>query len=57
MSPLPRQGFQIDNDGYIAFSETVPPGSLFDARIMSGTNTNTKQRNYPFKALDMLLGG
>lgn len=56
-SPLPREGFQIDNDGYIAFSEVVPAGSSFDARIMPGPNTITKKRQYPFKAVDILLGG
>lgn len=54
-SPLPREGFQIDNDGYIAFSEVVPAGSSFDARIMPGIITKTRQ--YPFKAVDILLGG
>lgn len=56
-SPLPREGFQIDNDGYIAFSEVVPAGSSFDARIMPGPNVVTKIRQYPFKAVDILLGG
>jgi len=56
-SPLPREGFQIDNEGYIAFSEVVPAGSSFDARIMPGPNTITKTRQYPFKAVDILLGG
>ena len=56
-SPLPREGFQIDNEGYIAFSEVVPAGSSFDARIMPGPSTATKIRQYPFKAVDILLGG
>jgi hypothetical protein len=56
-SPLPREGFQIDNDGYIAFSEVVPSGSSFNANILPGPNTITKTRQYPFKAVDILIGG
>jgi len=56
-SPLPREGFQINNDGNIAFSEAVPAGSRFDAMIQPGPNTITKKRQYPFKAVDILLGG
>lgn len=56
-SPLPREGFQINNDGNIAFSEVVPAGSSFDARIMPGPDVVTKIRQYPFKAVDILLGG
>jgi hypothetical protein len=56
-SPLPREGFQINNDGNIAFSEVVPAGSRFDAMIQPGPNTITKKRQYPFKAVDILLGG
>ena len=56
-SPLPREGFQINNDGNIAFSEVVPVGSRFDAMIQPGPNTITKARQYPFKAVDILLGG
>ena len=56
-SPLPREGFQIDNDGYIAFSEVVPAGSSFDARIMPGPSTAENKRQYPFKAVDILIGG
>lgn len=56
-SPLPREGFQVDNDGYIAFSEVVPAGSSFDARIMPGPSTAVNTRRYPFKPVDILLGG
>jgi hypothetical protein len=56
-SPLPREGFQINNDGNIAFSEVVPAGSRFSAMIQPGPNTITKKRQYPFKAVDILLGG
>jgi len=56
-SPLPRVGFQVDNDGYLVFSEPVPAGSDFDGRLMSGPTTTTKARRYPFKAMDILIGG
>jgi len=56
-SMLPRFGFMIDSDGLIAFSEVVPAGSTFDARLMPGSNTTTVTKNYPFKAADILLGG
>jgi len=56
-APLPRNGFQVDNDGYLVFSEPVPAGSDFDGRLMSGPITTTKARRYPFKAMDILIGG
>jgi hypothetical protein len=55
-SDLSRDGFMVDNDGYIAFSEVPSAGSTFDARIMAGPVTNTKTTNYPFLATDILLG-
>jgi hypothetical protein len=51
-----RDGFMVDSDGYLAFSEPVPAGSTFDARIMAGTTTNSLTTIYPFKATDILLG-
>jgi hypothetical protein len=57
MSGLPRRGFFVDSDGQLQFSEPVPAGSEFDARIMSGNATTTRTRIYPFKAVDILLGG
>jgi hypothetical protein len=56
-APLPRNGFQVDNDGYLVFSEPVPAGSDFDGRLMSGPISTTKARRYPFKAMDILIGG
>jgi hypothetical protein len=56
-SMLPRDGFMIDSEGYIAFSERPPAGSTFDARIMIGSATTTRNRIYPFKATDIMLGG
>lgn len=55
-SMLPRYGFFIDSDGYIAFHEQVPSGSSFDARLMPGSSTTKVTKNYPFKATDILLG-
>ena len=55
-SMLPRYGFFVDSDGYIAFHESVAQGSTFDARLMPGSGTTTVTRNYPFKAADILLG-
>lgn len=57
MSGLPQRGFFVDSDGQLQFSEAVPAGSEFDARIMSGNATTTRTRVYPFKPLDILLGG
>lgn len=57
MSGVSRRGFFVDNDGQLQFSEAVPAGSEFDARLMPGAVTTTRTRTYPFKALDILLGG
>ena len=51
-----RDGFMVDSDGYLAFSEPVPAGSKFDARIMVGPETNSLTTIYPFKAIDILIG-
>jgi hypothetical protein len=55
-SDLSRDGFMVDADGYLAFSEVPPAGSTFDARVMAGPVNNTKTTNYPFLATDILLG-
>lgn len=57
MSGMSRRGFFVDYEGQIQFSEAVPAGSEFDARLMPGAVTTTRTRTYPFKALDILLGG
>jgi hypothetical protein len=56
-SMLPLDGFMLDNDGYIAFTQVPPAGSTFDGRVMLGPNVNTIGKAYPFKAMDILLGG
>jgi hypothetical protein len=55
-SMLPRYGFFIDSDGFIAFHEQVAQGSSFDARLLPGSSTTRVTKNYPFKATDILLG-
>lgn len=56
-SVMPRVGFRIDNDGYIAFPEPIPVGSSFDARILVGSEETQQTKVYPFKAMDIVLGG
>ena len=56
-SMLPLDGFMLDNDGYIAFTQVPPSGSTFDGRVMLGPNVNTIGKAYPFRAMDILLGG
>ena len=55
-TPFTMDGFMVDSDGYIAFSEVPPAGSTFFARIMTGPTTNSSNNLYPFKAMDILLG-
>jgi hypothetical protein len=56
-SPIAPTGITVDNDGYIVFPEAVPAGSEFNARLMAGPITTTSTTTYPFKALDIILGG
>lgn len=55
-SMLPLDGFMLDSDGWIAFSQVPPAGSTFDGRVMLGPNVNTVGKAYPFRAMDILLG-
>lgn len=55
-TPFSMDGFTVDSDGYLAFSEVPPAGSTFDARIMNGPTTQSTTNTYPFKAMDILLG-
>ena len=55
-TPFSYDGFIVDSDGYIAFSEVPPAGSTFDGRIMNGPATQSTKSTYPFKAMDILLG-
>jgi hypothetical protein len=54
-SPLSWDGFMVDSDGYISFSEVPPAGSTFWGRIEAGSNI-APTYTYPFKAVDLLLG-
>ena len=54
-SGIPMDGFMVDSDGYIAFSEVPPAGSTFYGMIHPGSNI-INYPTYPFKALDILLG-
>jgi len=56
-SMVPRKGFRIDDEGYIAFAGPVPTGATCDATIVSGPSTTTRTRIYPFRAIDIALGG
>ena len=57
-SMFPMDGFTVDSDGYVTFSEAPTRGSKFDAKYIAGNNTvaETNKRKYPFKAIDILLG-
>jgi hypothetical protein len=55
-SPIPYDGFFLDTDGFINFSDIPVPGSTFDGRILGGATTSTKTKNYPFRAVDLLIG-
>jgi hypothetical protein len=55
-TPFSYDGFTIDSDGYIAFSEVPPAGSTFIGRIQVGPAQQITQNTYPFRAMDILLG-
>ena len=55
-TPFSYDGFTIDSDGYIAFSEPPPAGSTFFAKIEIGPTTQVTTNIYPFRAMDILLG-
>ena len=57
LSPIPSDGYFFDNDGFVQFGEPVPVGSKFEARYMSGPESQTAQKSiYPFRAMDIHLG-
>jgi hypothetical protein len=55
-SLLPRNGFRIDDDGYIAFTEIPPAGSSCDIRIFPGPAVNIANKFYPFRPMDIFIG-
>ena len=56
LSEIPRWGFRLDEDGFILFTEAPPAGSVFNAKVISGSDTDTVTNQYPFNAVDILLG-
>jgi hypothetical protein len=54
-SGIPREGFFLDWEGYIQFSEAPPAGSTFDARLFPVGNKDNSLY-YPFSAVDIFLG-
>lgn len=55
-TPFMQEGFTIDSDGYVAFSEVPPAGATFAGRIVAGNPFSILSNTYPFKAADILLG-
>jgi len=51
-----NNGYTIDSDNNIKFTESIPTGSDIVARVLPVSNTPTKVRYYPFKPTDILLG-
>lgn len=50
-----RSGYTIDYDGNIKFSESIPMESTIVARVISGRQSQTKLKKYPFSALDIVM--
>lgn len=55
-SPFKQYHFFVDSDGYISFSDIPAPGTIFNGRLMTGQETTTQTTNYPFRAIDIMLG-
>lgn len=57
-SMFPQDGFTVDSDGYVTFSEAPVRGSKFTGRYINGNTTvaETNKRRYPFRPIDILLG-
>ena len=57
LSGYVQDGFYVDSDGYLSFTEVPPAGSTFDGKIMNGPDTqSTYVKTYPFRPIDILLG-
>jgi hypothetical protein len=54
---ISKDGFYIDDNYMIAFSDNVPAGSTFSGRILVGPETTLVNTLYPFDAIDILFGG
>jgi hypothetical protein len=55
-SPLQKDGFYIDYEGYIVFAEAPVIGSVCNIRLMPGPTTNVGSKIYPLKPANILLG-
>jgi hypothetical protein len=55
-SPIAYDGFFLDTDGFVNFSESPQPGYTFDGRVMAGAINTARTKNYPFRAVDLLIG-
>jgi hypothetical protein len=51
-----NNGYTIDTDNNIKFTESIPTGSEIVARVLPVSNTATRIKFYPFKPADILLG-
>ena len=51
-----NNGFTIDTNNNIKFTESIPLGSDIVARVLPVSNTATRIKFYPFKPADILLG-
>jgi hypothetical protein len=51
-----HNGYTIDSDNNIKFTESIPTGSDIVARVLPASSTATKIKNYPFKPTDIVLG-
>ena len=49
-------GYTIDTDGNIKFSEALPAGTNVMIRVIPGSVTRTKIKYYPFKPTNIVLG-
>jgi len=51
-----NNGYTIDSDNNIKFTESIPTGSDIIVRVLPVSNTPTRIKYYPFKPTDILLG-
>lgn len=51
-----NNGFTIDTDNNIKFTESLPLGSEVVARVLPAPSTTTRFKYYPFKPAEILLG-
>ena len=51
-----NNGYTLDSDNNIKFTESIPTGSDIVVRVLPVSNTPTRIKYYPFKPTDILLG-